>query len=81
MTGGVEEHTPVLWLRLDIGLSCADVEHLLFADVEVDDVEIEVRLLRQPLWPTRWLMVGVELKPHVARRIDLQPHPRLILGL
>ena len=81
MTGGVKEHAPVLWLRLNIGLSSADAEHLLFTVVEVDDIKIKVRLLWQPVGPTRWLMVGIELKPHVARRIDVQPHPGHILGL
>ncbi len=60
VTGGVDVH-PERLARLHLGLSSAQREHLLLADVEVVDVEIEVQLLR--------VLVARPLRWHVTRRL------------
>ncbi len=82
MTGRVGEHPEVVGARLVVGLDGAELDHGGLADVEVVDVDVEVRLLgHRPVGPRRSDMTidllerdlalrGVDLDPSAVRVLD-----------
>ena len=81
----VEKDPPLRWRRLLRRLDRAEAQDCSFRNLEIVNVEIEVRLLRRTSWPTRRLVFRISLKAEVAARTQADPDPvvgrRLLLHL
>lgn len=81
MSDGIDEHPPLVRIRLDVRFARPDREHRRFACVEVAEVEVEMRLLWLAVGPVRWRVVRILLKADVARVGKLETHPLVRIGI
>ena len=75
MTCRVQEDAPRIWGRLDDCLASANGDGSGFAFIEISNLEIKVGLLRIPVRPFWWLIIGNLLKADVSRILDLKSDP------